>query len=277
MLEEVEIIEFSPNNGQSNDSSLRLKLNLEKMSSQENYFSQIVKIFDELNLVKNDFRGQKMYYLKVCLAIEMVKNIKTVNQISTIYTKMFHFLIEVLDRISASKDSPHFVNIFAKIVNSIVQLTQALKKGKQYINLRMVKKPIIQLFNRLKFRGVGTHNDFEGFLPEGLCDNMTDIDTEIRDMVLFVWVNASEESRTQISSLKQENLGILSKPKFDYIIAQLNILENQVKLFSNKCEEVLSDIYTFRYILYIYSDLGSEGKSRRQFLENFKNKNSKNY
>lgn len=129
-------------------------------------------------------------------------------------------------------------------------MTKALKKVKISISLKPVQPELLYLFTKIKFRGNGTHCDFEGFMPEGRVDNMTDIVTEIRDMVIFVWLYADPATKSDIREITSIPSKIsLSLSNVKKIVYQLDMLTNQIELFSDKTDAVFEDMWNFRHIL----------------------------
>ena len=117
---------------------------------------------------------------------------------------------------------------------------------------------MLLLLSKLKFRGNGTHDDYEGFMSVGILDTLsyTDVVTELRDMLMLLWGNIDIQSREQLLETVQFPLNVsLTQSKLKRLVYELDMLNNQLELFSKKTDDLFDlDLILFKRVLTLFAD-----------------------
>ena len=124
-----------------------------------------------------------------------------------------------------------------RATETVSNITEFFRKRKQTLDLLPIKNQLVFLLSKVFLKGLGKHDDFEGFIACGINDDMGDIDTSVRDMVISLWLILSDESKSflrTITVLPEQSAALrdISLSYVRYIASDLEIITSQITLFA---------------------------------------------
>ena len=124
-----------------------------------------------------------------------------------------------------------------RAAETVGKIAELFYKNKQTVELLHIIDQVVFLLSKVLFKGLGKHDDFEGFMTCGANDDMGDVDTAIRDMALSLWLIVGEQTKLHLQrvSSKPQESSLLKKiilRYVEYVASDLEIITSQIRLFA---------------------------------------------
>lgn len=105
-------------------------------------------------------------------------------------------LLNCLESVREPLANHHVLRMVFRCTETVSSIAEFFRKRKQALDLTPIKLQLVYLLSKVVFKGLGKHDDFEGFMACGINNDMGDIDTSVRDMALSLWLVLDEQTKS---------------------------------------------------------------------------------